>query len=233
MMKRKQTVLVAGLGRFGTALCEQLSAISQYVVAVDTDRERVASVSDYVDIAAQVDVTDEDALVKVGAKEVDVGVVAIGESLEASILATTILKGLGVPLVIARAQSALHARILSRVGAQKVIFPERDIGKRVAEQIVHPWISSFSQISGSSFFIGEVAPLAEMVGKTLSELHFRKTYNVMVLLFARDGKFLFPTADTVIGGGDRLLISGERDDIDALVERIRQESGREGSEDRP
>ncbi len=232
MTKRKQTVLVAGLGRFGTALCEQLSALSQHVVAVDSDKERVASVSDYVDIAAQVDVTDEDALVKIGAKEADVGVVAIGESLEASVLATTILKGLGIPLVIARAQNALHARILSRVGAQKVIFPERDIGKRVAEQIVHPWISSFSQIGGSPFFVGEVAPLAEMVGKTLSDLHFRKTYKVMVLLFARDGQFIFPTADTVIGGGDRLLISGEKDDIDAIVERIRQERGREEDEKR-
>lgn len=223
MMKRKQTILVAGLGRFGTALCEQLSALSQNIVAVDADKERVAAVSDYVDIAAQADATDEDALVKVGAKEADVGVVAIGESLEASVLATTILKGLGIPVVIARAQSAIHARILSRVGAQKVIFPERDIGKRVAEQIVHPWITSFSQIGGSPFFVGEVAPLAEMVGKTLSELHFRKTYGVMVLLFSRDGEFIFPTADTVIGGGDRLLISGERDDIDAVVERIRQE----------
>ena len=143
-MKRKQMILVVGLGRFGTALCEQLSALSQNIVAVDADKERVAAVSDYVDIAARADATDEDALVKVGAKEADVGVVAIGESLEASVLATTILKGLGIPLVIARAQSAIHARILSRVGAQKVIFPERDIGKRVAEQIVHPWISSFS-----------------------------------------------------------------------------------------
>ena len=110
------------------------------------------------------------------------------------------------------------------MGAQKVIFPERDIGKRVAEQIVHPWISSFSQIGGSPFFVGEVAPLAEMVGKTLSELHFRKTYKVMVLLFARDGEFVFPTADTVIGEGDRLVISGGKDDIDAIVERIRQET---------
>ena len=78
-MKRKQTILVAGLGRFGTALCEQLSALSQNIVAVDADKERVAAVSDYVDIAAQADATDEDALVKVGAKEADVGVVAIGQ----------------------------------------------------------------------------------------------------------------------------------------------------------
>jgi Trk K+ transport system NAD-binding subunit len=148
MAEKRKMVLVVGLGRFGLSLCEKLAAMGQYVVGVDADPAKVEAVADIIALAAQLDATDEDALIKVGAKEADIAVVTIGENIEASILATTIIKGFNIPLVVARAQTALHARVLSRVGAHRVIFPERDMGQKVAEQFVHPWLSSFSQLPG-------------------------------------------------------------------------------------
>ena len=122
-MNSKQTILVAGLGRFGISVCEKLAELGQHVIAVDIDKDCVEEVADIVEYCAQLDATEEDLLLKVGAKEADVAIVAIGNNIEASILATAILKGLNIPRVIARAQTAIHARVLSRVGAHKVIFP--------------------------------------------------------------------------------------------------------------
>ncbi|WP_024822472.1 MULTISPECIES: potassium channel family protein [Aminobacterium] len=229
MAEERKMILVVGLGRFGFSLCEKLAALNQYVVGVDANPLKVEEVADIIDLAAQLDATDEDALIKVGAKEADIAVITIGENVEASILATTIIKGFNIPLVVARAQTALHARVLSRVGAHRVIFPERDMGQRVAEQFVHPWLTSFSQLPGGDYLVGEITPLAEMIGKTLAEQEFRKKYNAMVLLFDRKGSRFLPSADTVVEKDDRLLIAGKKKDLDILLEIIQEERKREGN----
>lgn len=229
MAEKRKMVLVVGLGRFGLSLCEKLAAMGQYVVGVDADPAKVEAVADIIALAAQLDATDEDALIKVGAKEADIAVVTIGENIEASILATTIIKGFNIPLVVARAQTALHARVLSRVGAHRVIFPERDMGQKVAEQFVHPWLSSFSQLPGGDYLVGEVTPLHEMLGKSLAVLDFRKKYNAMVLLFDRKGSRFLPSADTVINKDDLLLIAGKKNDLDKLLLAIEEEREREGN----
>lgn len=217
-MTEKKMVLVVGLGRFGAALCERLVALRQYVVAVDKVRSRVELLADDVDLTAQLDATDEEALVKVGVREADVAVVAIGENTEASILATAILRELGVPYVMARAQTALHARVLARVGAHRVIFPERDMGMRVADHFVFPWLSQFSQVPGSELLVGKTAPRPEMIGKSLAELNFRNEYNAVVLLVDRQGEQFIPRADTVVEATDQLFISGKSDEINQWVQ---------------
>ena len=217
MKKGEKVILVVGLGRFGQALCKTLAEQKNQVIAVDRSRQPVEEMADVVDLAAQADATDEEALAKVGAKEADIAIVAIGQNIEASILATTILKDLGIPFVVARAQNAVHARVLARVGANRVVFPERDMGERLAFLLVHPWMSHFAQLPGSRFFVGEIRPLPEMEGKTLAELDFRTRYNAVVLNINHSGEMFIPRADTVIESGDRLLVAGLREDLQKWV----------------
>ena len=138
MGKEKKSFLIVGLGRFGFSLCEKLVELGQSVIGVDQLAGPVAEMSEKIDVAAQLDVSDESALIKVGAKAVDIAIVTIGASLENSILCTSILVDLGIPLVVARANSALHAKILARVGAHRIVFPEWDMGHKVAENFVYP-----------------------------------------------------------------------------------------------
>ncbi len=222
-MEKKQTVLVVGLGRFGFSICEKLAELGQYVMAVDRSKERVESVASMVDFSAQLDATEEELLTRIGAKEADVAIIAIGEDIEASILSTAILRGMGIPTVIARAQTNLHARVLARVGVDKVIFPERDMGKRLAESIVNPWTADFTSMSGRDFLVGEVTVLPSMVGKTLVEADFQKTYNEVVLLFDRKGRRFLPRYDTVIQEGDKLLVAGSEENIKSLMEKKDEE----------
>jgi trk system potassium uptake protein TrkA len=176
--------------------------------------------SEVIDVAAQLDATDEEALVKAGAREADIAVVAIGESIEASILATTILIGLGVPVVTARAQNALHARVLARIGASRVFFPERDLGQRVADQISHPVLAQFTELPGSDFLVGEIAPLDEMVGKSLMELEFRSRYNAVILLVKRGENSFLPRADTVLEKSDSLVVAARRQNLKDLATAV-------------
>jgi len=225
--KRERTCIVVGLGRFGKAVCERLTELGESVIGVDRVRARVEEMSEVIDLAAQLDATDEDALVKAGAREADIAVVAIGESIEASILATTILIGLGVPVVTARAQNALHARVLARIGASRVFFPERDLGQRVADQISHPVLAQFTELPGSDFMVGEISPLKEMVGKNLMELEFRSRYNAVILLVKRGESNFLPKADTVLERSDSLVVAARRQnlrDLAATVEKSEENS---------
>ncbi|MEA4880415.1 MAG: TrkA family potassium uptake protein [Synergistaceae bacterium] len=222
-MEEKQTILVVGLGRFGFSLCEKLSELGQYVMAVDSRKDRVETVASLVDFSAQLNATEEELLNRIGAKEADVAVVAIGEDIESSILSAAILRGMGIKTVIARAQTNLHARVLARVGVDKVIFPERDMGRRLAESIVNPWTADFTSMSGRDFLVGEVAVLPSMVGKTLMEADFQKTYNGVVLLFDRKGKRFLPRYDTVMEEGDKILLAGSEENIKKLMEKKDEE----------
>ncbi len=215
---KHRVVLVVGLGRFGQALCKSLVEQGNQVIAVDRSRQLVEEMADIVDISVQADATDAEALQKIGAKEADIAVVAIGGNVEASILTTTILKDLEIPEVIARAQNNIHARVLARVGATRVVFPEKDMGERLAAIMMHPWMSHFAQLPGSSFYLGEISPLAEMEGKTLAELDFRTRYNAVVLYIKRSGERFIPKADTVIRNDDRILVAGLKEDIEEWIE---------------
>ena len=217
MKSEEKVILVVGLGRFGQALCRTLVEQKRQVIAVDRSRQPVEEMAEVVDLAVQADATEMDALVKVGAKEADIAVVSIGGNIEASILATTILRDLGVPHVIARAENAVHARVLARVGANRVVFPEKDMGERLALLLVHPWMSHFAQLPGSLVHVGEIRPLPEMEGKTLAELDFRTRYNAVVLNVNREGQRFIPRADTVIEQGDRILVAGLREDLEKWV----------------
>ncbi len=214
----QKLIVVVGLGRFGFSICERLVGLGQQVVAVDRVRSRIEEVADLVHYAVQLDATDEDALVKAGVKDADIAVVAIGENLEASILATTLIKEMGITMVVSRAQTALHARVLARSGADRVVFPEKDMGKRVAEQFVYPGLSLFSRVPGTQFLVGHIEPREEMIGRSLVELEFRSRYNAVVLLVDREGNQFLPSADTVILASDRLLVAGKQEELGTWID---------------
>lgn len=222
-MNGVKSIIVIGLGRFGSALCERLKAHKMTVIAVDRDKEKVEAMADVADLAAQLDSTDKEALTKIGTKEMDVAVVAIGEDVESSILTTAILKEFDIPQIISRAQNPLHARILARVGAHKVIFPERDMGWHVADLIANPWLQGFSQLPRSDILIGEIKPTEEMIGKSLADLQFSDRYGAVVVLAERGGEKFLPKANYIIEREDRLTIAGSRDDIKKLMERYEKE----------
>lgn len=216
-MAEKKSILVVGLGRFGRSVCERLHELKQYVIGVDKSLPRVEEMVNKLSLSAQLDATEEEALIKVGAKEVDVAVVAIGEGIEASVLATAILKDFNIPLIIARAIDPLHGRVLSRVGAHIVISPEHERGLAVAEELVYPWLSSFSHVASSDLLVGEIPPLPEMAGKNLSDLKFTSRYHAIVLLIERDGQQFIPRADTVILPSDKLWIAGKQEDLASWI----------------
>ena len=220
MSSDKKSFLIVGLGRLGTMLCERLAELGQSVIGVDSRPEPVMEMADKIDVAAQVDVADEASLVKAGAKEVDVAIVTIGEAVENSILCTSILVDLGVPIVIARAANKLHARVLERVGAHKVIMPESDIGRRLADNLVYPWYSDFKQLDGGNFVFGKIAPTPDMIGHTIAELHFSQRYQVIIVLMEfSDGSQEFPHADRPFEKDDKLWIIGRRKFVDKVIDK--------------
>lgn len=218
-MSDKKNFLVVGLGRFGIALCEKLVGLGQNVIGIDSLAEPVREMADKIAVAAQMDVTDEGALQKIGAKDVDVAVVTIGEAVEKSILCTSLLAEMGIPIVIARASNKLHARVLERVGATRIISPEWDTGTRLAELLVYPWYSTFTRIDGGNFVLGKIAPLPDMVGHTMSELKFSQKYKITVILMEYGGTQHTPLPGRPFEKDDKIWLLGHIDDMDKIIDK--------------
>lgn len=219
MAPKVKSFLIVGLGRFGTALCERLAELGQNVIGIDSMAAPVMELSDKIAVAAQLDVTDENSLRKIGAKDVDVAVVTIGEAVEHSILCTALLVDMGVPFVIARAANKLHAKVLERVGAHKIISPESDMGHRIAETLVFPWYSTFTRIDGGNFVLGKISPLPSMIGKDMAELKFSQKYKVIVILMEYDGVQHTPNPTRPFEPTDKLWVLGHVGDMDDLIQK--------------
>ncbi len=216
-MRRRRTrqFAVVGLGRFGASVAETLYRLGQEVLAVDTSEERVQEMAPLVTHAVQADATDENAMRAIGIRNFDVVVVAIGE-IEASILATSVLKGLGVPYIVAKALSDLHGQVLSRVGADRVIYPERDMGVRVAHNLLSGNLIDYIELA-PGYSIIEVVAKEPFVGKTLRQLDFRAKYGIHVLALRRgDEVQMAPDPDALIQAGDVLVAMGENDRLEEL-----------------
>src|SRR4051812_6537883 len=170
------------MGRFGSSVAKTLSQLGFEVLAIDHREETVQEVSAFVTHAVQADSTDEEALRALGIRNFDVVVVAIGEDIQASILTTLILKDMGVPALIVKAQNELHGKVLTKIGADKVVFPERDMGVRVAHHLISPNILDYIELS-DDYSIVEIKATGAMIGKNLRELDIRAKYgcNVMAL----------------------------------------------------
>jgi trk system potassium uptake protein TrkA len=213
------SVLVIGLGRFGSALAEHLQRLGHEVMAVDARHNLVQEWSDRLTHVVQADATSEVAMRQLGVPSFGVAVVAIGTGIEASVLSTGVLIDLGVREIWAKAITAPHGRILERIGAGHVVYPERDTGKRVAHLITGRLIDYIEFDDG--FAIAKLRAPREAYGRTLSEVGLRSKYGVTVVGVKRPGQdFTYAQADTRIHPGDLLIVSGST----TLVERFARET---------
>lgn len=184
-----KNIIVLGLGRFGTSVATKLFEKGAYVTAVDEDYNLVEKIASFVSNAVQADITEEAALKSIGINNYDIAIIATGSDLEASIQATLICKDSGVEKVIAKASSESHARILKKIGADRIVFPEYDTGNRLAKSIAGPSLFEVIEFSDDYSLI-EVRAHRAWVGKTLVELDFRNRYQMNVVAFERNGKMI-------------------------------------------
>jgi len=213
MGRRKKQYAIIGMGRFGSSIAKTLSQMGFDVLAIDASQERTQEISNIVTHAVSADTTDEEALQALGIRNFDVVVVAIGQDIQASILTTLILKEMNVPTIIAKAQNELHGKVLSKIGADKVVFPERDMGTRVAHNLTSPNILDYIELSGD-YSIFEMLVPAKMVGRNLIELNLRQKYGCNVIAVRRGSKMnISPDPHGRLWEGDVLVIVGERDDL--------------------
>lgn len=211
---------VIGLGRFGQSVAKALYDLNYDVMAIDLDEERIQDNINSVTHAVTADSTDEVALKSLGIRNFDVVVVAIGQNIQASILTTLILKELGVETVVVKAQNQLHAKVLYKIGATKVIFPERDMGIRVAHNIVTPNILDFIELS-EEYSIVEILSSEKMADKTLVELNIRAKFGCNVMAIKNDNNInVAPNAVDKIKKGDIMVVIGHNKDLRKFEEYV-------------
>lgn len=202
------------MGRFGSSVARTLYNMGFEVLAIDNDGDRTQDVIHMVTHAVQADSTDEEALKAIGLRNFDVVVVAIGHDIQASILTTLIVKEMGVGKLVAKAQNELHGKVLDRIGADKVIYPERDMGARVAHNLVSPNILDHIELS-EDYSIVDMKAGPAMIGKNLRQLDIRNQYgcNVMGIKDCAGKMNIAPSADDLIEDGDVLVVVGNNNDL--------------------
>lgn len=219
-MSKKQFIVI-GIGRFGSSVAETLYSLGNDVLAVDHDEDAIQSISDKVTHAIQVDADDENSLRALGIRNFDCAVISIGSDIQSSILATLLVKDLGVKHVVAKANNALHAKVLYKIGANRVVFPERDMGVRVAHNLVSSNILDYIELS-PDYSIAEVVSPVEWHNKTLRELNVRAEYGINVMAIKRNNDIdVSPLADNVIEPGDIIVAIGSIEELNVLENLVK------------
>jgi len=220
----RRTFAVIGLGRFGSAVARTLVELGHDVIGLDRQEAQVQRLADVITQAVELDATDEKALRSAGIADVDAAVVSIGENVEASLLVVMSLKDLEIDRVIAKATTELHGRILEKLGVSRVVFPERDMGIRLAHSIVVPSVVDYIELS-RDFSLIEVPPSADFVGKSLEELRLRQRLELTVVAIKRgddagqETLVVSPLAEEVIRADDLLVLLG-RNEVLADLHRL-------------
>jgi trk system potassium uptake protein TrkA len=211
-----EQVMVIGLGRFGSAVARELERLGHQVLAIDQGEQQVNDIAPHVTHALQLDAADEAALRSAGASDFDTAIVAISSDAEPSIFATMVLKRLGVANVIAKAGSLLHGEILARVGADRVVFPERETGLRLAHSFNVPNVIDYLDVA-PSFGIEKIRPPSSFVGRTLGELDLKERLGLTPVAVRRGKQVIVnPTRAERIGEGDELILIGRDDKLEQL-----------------
>lgn len=215
MLKNKQFVVI-GLGRFGESVAITLAEAGYEVMVVDNNEEIIQEMSSIVTHAVQADVTDVDTLNALGIRNFDVAVVAIGRDIQSSIMVTLLLKEMGIKHVVAKASSDLHEKVLHKLGADRVISPEQDMGVRIANSLMSGSIVEHIQLS-AEYSIVEIVCLPEWSGKSLRELNMRPSYGINIIAIERDDKInITPGPDFILDENDILVVVGANEKIQAL-----------------
>jgi trk system potassium uptake protein TrkA len=201
--------LVIGAGRFGSSVATTLYELGHDVMVVDIDAALIQQISESVTHAVQADATSEAALSSLGIKDFDVIVVAIGHEIQSSIMTCILLIEMGARYVVAKAQTELHGKVLSKIGVNRVVFPERDMGQKLAHSLNAFNVIDLIELSADSSVVEVTAP-AELVGRSLQELNLRARYGINVIaLRGKDGKTnIFPGAEDKINKDDLIVAVG-------------------------
>ncbi|MCJ7646369.1 TrkA family potassium uptake protein [bacterium] len=221
--------VVVGLGIFGAAVAKTLVEKGCEVLAIDEDEEKVKEISNIVTQAVQADATDEKTLRSLGVDKMDMAVISTGENMEASILVTLLIKELGVKTIVAKAISPSHGTVLRKIGATRVVFPERDTGVRLAENLASPDILEHIALS-PEYGILEVHTPKSFIGSTLRKINVRAKHGVIIIAIKRKLPYLTetgesdfkeeilitPEADEEVADGDILVVLGPNKKIDNL-----------------
>ncbi len=225
---------VIGLGRFGSSVAKTLAERGQEVIAIDKDEELIHDIMDFVTKAVCLDATDEKAMRSVGIQNADVAVCGIGTNMENSILVTLLLKELGIPTIVCKAISEPHKNALLKIGASRVILPERDMGARVTNTLISidENILEYIDLPGDASIV-EFLPPKEFIGKSLREIDMRAKYGVNVIAIKKKEKDpetgevmvsaktnISPLADDIIVHDDVLVLFGENKKMEMLKSRF-------------
>ncbi|MFR1202288.1 MAG: potassium channel family protein [Blautia sp.] len=177
---KEKSYAVIGLGQFGMSVAETLAESDCDVLAIDAREENIQEIADKVTYAVRADVREPEVLRALGVQNVDVAVIAVAENMEASIMATMQAKELGVPYVLAKAMNALHGKILEKIGADRVIYPEQSMGLRVARNLMSGGFLDVFELS-TEFSMAEFPVPTEWIGKSLQELQLRESHDINII----------------------------------------------------
>ena len=213
-----KTFVVIGLGRFGTAVATELCELGHEVLAIDASEESVQQVADRVTHAVTGDARDPAVLRALGVRNYDCAIVAVGDDVGNSALITLNLKDIGVKRVICKAQSHVHRKVLEKIGADRVVFPEHEMGVKLAQGLSSSNVLNFIELS-EDFGIVETAVPREWLGKNLMELNVRARYKVNIIAVRKKGEEAFnvtPGPSTIMETGDTVVALGRTEDINRL-----------------
>ena len=216
----KKEFAVIGLGRFGGSICRELVAQGMEVLAIDHKEDRVNAFTSIASHAVIGDSTDESVLKGLGIRNFDHVIVAIGDDIQASILTTLMLKELGVKHITVKAQNDYHEKVLIKIGADQVVHPERDMGRRIAHKIVSNNILDYIELSDDHSIV-EIVASPRLNGRTLIDLDIRAKYGINIVGIKRGNKVIIsPAADEMVYVGDILIVLGADTDINRFEEKV-------------
>lgn len=218
-MRKKQFVVI-GLGRFGASVAKTLYKMGHDVLAIDKDEDVVQNISDSVTHAIQMEATDENGLKTIGIRNFDVAVITIGSNIQASIMATLLVKEMGVNYIVCKGNSEIHEKVLYKIGANKVIQPEKDMGVRVAHNLVSSNILDYIELS-EEYSVIEIEAAPGWCNKTLKELDLRSKYGINVMAI-RNGEdvSIAPSANRMLTEGNVVVAIGSSEKLSKLEDFI-------------
>lgn len=209
----KKEFAVIGLGRFGGSIVDELRELDVDVLAIDFDAERVKDFQDIATESVIADTTEEQVLMDLGLRNFDHVVVAIGDNIQSSILTTLLLKDIGVKSVTVKAQSTYHARVLEKIGADFVVHPERDMGRRIAHKLVSNSVLDYLELGGE-YSVVEYLASGKMIGRSILDLDIRAEYGISIIAIKRDDDIIVsPDPSLKILAADVLITVGNDKDV--------------------
>lgn len=212
----KKEFVVIGMGRFGRSVATTLAESGCEVMVVDGDADKVHEMAEHVTYAVTADVTDEEALHSLGIRNFDGAIIGIGEDLEASIMATILVKEMGIPYVLAKAQSEIHGRVLRRVGADAVVYPEKETGMRIAHNLLSGNFFDAVELS-STYSMVDLPVRQEWIGYSLRQKNLRAKYQINVVgIKTKDKLDINPDPDRIFEESDILIVIGDNDTLERL-----------------